>query len=85
MQPLREARGRNALDTSQLKMWCSKRTVFVGSCSSAISFLRRLWVSGTTVEKIRQQPDEVQRLVRATLREFSMPKATRGKREAIIK
>ena len=34
---------------------------------------------GTTLEKIREQPDEVQRLVRATLREFTMREATSRK------
>src|SRR5262245_12379604 len=57
----------------------------VGSCSSEIQFSPRLWVSGSTVEKIRQQPDEAQRLVRSTLPGIQYAKTSSGKREANIK
>jgi hypothetical protein len=43
---------------------------------SAISFRRR-WRFGTRIEKIHKQPDEIQRLARATLRGIRYAKSNK--------
>ena len=56
----------------------------VGSCSSAIPFRRRLWVSGTRLRKFVSNPTRFTTGPRYIERN-SVCQSTRGKNEAIIK